>query len=129
MIFIAWTIVKIYFLRICFLFSDAADFTISFTRRALYDMMRDCKGMKIDEKFDFLRTKLIEITHCPDNQRCILDRTLKYFKTEFKQKWVAASRKEERFLCKNEKWLTSSIQFQKFSSEVTHKQGWPTKPF
>ena len=129
MIFIAWTIVKIYFLRICFLFSDAADFTISFTRRALYDMMRDCKGMKIDEKFDFLRTKLIEITHCPDNQRCILDRTLKYFKTEFKQKWVAASRKEERFLCKNEKWLTSSIQLQKFSAEVTHKQGRPTKPF
>ena len=30
---------------------------------------------------------------------------------------------------KDKKWLTSSIQLQKFSAEVTHKQGRPTKQF
>ena len=64
MVFIAWTKVKIHFLRICFLFLDAADLTISFTWRFLYDIMRDYKGMEIEEKFDFSRTKLSEITHC-----------------------------------------------------------------
>ena len=56
--------------------------------------MHECKGMKIQEKFDFLRTKLIEISHCPDNKRYILDR---YFKNEFKQRWIVASRKEKTF--------------------------------
>ena len=72
---------------------------------------------------------MIETTHCPDNKRCILDRTLRYFKTDFKQRWDTASCKEERFLSKNEKWLASSIQLQKFSAEVTYKQGRPTKQF
>ena len=68
----------------------------------MYDIMRDCKGMKIEEKFDFLGTKLTEITHCLDKKRCILDRIIRYFKTEFKQRWVSASRKEESFLSKND---------------------------
>ena len=81
-------------------------------------MMRECKGKKNEEKLEFLGTKLVEITQCPDDEKHNFDRTLRFFKTQFKQRWVAASRKEERFLPNNDKWLKSSIQFQKFSAEL-----------
>lgn len=52
-----------------FLFSDNVESTVSFTRRDLYDIMRDCKGKKIEEKLEFLGTKLVEITQCPDYKK------------------------------------------------------------
>ena len=87
-------------MRICVLFSNAADLIISFSKRAVYDIMPDCKGIKIEEKLDFFRIELSKINPCPDNKRYILDRTLRYCKTEFKQERVKASQKEKSFLCK-----------------------------
>lgn len=84
----------------------------------MYDIVSACQGKTIEEKFDFLVTRLAEITKCPCDKTSILNRSLRFFKTQFKKKWEAASRKEDRFLSSNEKWLTSPIQLPKFNAEV-----------
>ena len=117
---------RFFILEFLTFFSGTTESAKNFTRRALYDIMRECKVKKIEEKFEFLVQKLAEITQCPKDKNGILDRALRFFKTQFKQRWVAASRKEERFICNNEEWLTSPIQLPNFSAEPTYK---PTKCF
>ncbi|CAH2094474.1 unnamed protein product [Euphydryas editha] len=91
--------------------------------------MQECARVKIEEKFEFLELKLVEMTKCPDDKISILRRHLRFFKTQFKQKWKAASRKKDRFMSTNEDWLTSEIQVPNYSAEATRKPGRPTKCF
>lgn len=115
-----------------FLFADTQESVLSFTsftRRSLYDLMQECKGKKIEEKFLLLQDQLVNITHCPDNDKNILIRALRFFKTQFKQRWAAAKRQEQRFLNNNKKWLASSIKLPSLGSETGKKRGRPTKKF
>ncbi|CAG9840790.1 unnamed protein product [Diabrotica balteata] len=96
------------------------------TRRELYDILREFKGNKIDEKFTLLEDRLAQMTSCPREDRNILSRSLKYFKASFKQKWAAARNTDERFLKHNEEWLKTSLELLSWSSL---KPGRPVKQF
>lgn len=76
--------------------------SMEMTRKLLYEVIKECSDRKIDQKFEFLENRLKIITKCPENKQGSLRSALKSFKYQFKQKWTAASNKEERFLTKNE---------------------------
>lgn len=65
---------------------------------------------------------VIRETNCPTEKISSLKKELKLFKWQFRQKWTAASYKEERFLQNNAKWLTGTI---KLSAWVKQKTGRP----
>lgn len=90
--------------------------------------MQEDKGKKIEEKLNSLQLQLIEITKCPVEKEAVLDRALRFFKTEFKQRWSAACRKD-RFMKNNEKWLVASIELPFFEKKTIQKAGRPTKFF
>ncbi|CAH2109275.1 unnamed protein product [Euphydryas editha] len=81
---------------------DSSETVRKFTRRALYDILKEFKGKKMEEKFSLMEEKL---------------------------KWTASSYKDQRFLNNNEQWLTSSIKLPYWSAEPTQKPGRPTKTF
>lgn len=83
----------------------------------------------MDEKFPLMEKILVEITKCPTDQKTVLSRALRCFKSDFKKKWTAGSYKDERFLKNNEEWLTSSIELPYWSAEPTQKPGRPPKTF
>lgn len=64
----------------------------------------------MDAKLLFLEKKMVELTKCPDSEVNQVRHPLSYFKSEFKQKWAAASYKHERFVTKNEQWLSNSVK-------------------
>lgn len=74
----------------------------------------------------FWRKKVIELTKCPDSELDQLKHTLSHFKYDFKQKWIAANYKHERFLKKHEQWLKKTL---KFAIWTVEKSGRPTKEF
>lgn len=68
------------------------------TRLELFEILKEFKGKKMDEKFSLLEDRLVELTSCPVEEKNILARSLRLFKTIFKQKWLAAHHTDERFL-------------------------------
>lgn len=96
------------------------------TKKQLYDIMQECPDKKIDEKMLFLEKKVIELTKCPHSEVEQLKHTLSHFKHDFKQKWIAANYKHDRFLKKNEHWLKNTL---KFTIWTVEKPGRPTKEF
>lgn len=91
----------------------------------LYKILKEYKGKKIDEKLTLMEDKLVELTLCPTNERNVLSRALRHFKTSFKQKWVEARYTDERFLKSNENWLKTALELPSWS----HKPGRPVKEF
>lgn len=96
------------------------------TRKSLYEVIKECSGRKIDQKFEFLENRLKIITKCPENKQGSLRHALKTFKFHLKKRWTVASNREERFLTKNEQWLNTSIALPTWT---TKKPGRPTKNF
>lgn len=96
------------------------------TRKSLYEVLKQCSDRKIDQKFEFLENRLKIITKCPESKQGILRSALKSFKFQYKQKWTAANKKEERFLTKNEQWLNTCIALPTWTKK---KAGRPTKEF
>ncbi|CAG9834500.1 unnamed protein product [Diabrotica balteata] len=107
-------------------FEDTSEKVKAITRRELYDILREFKGNKIDEKFTLLEDRLAQMTSCPREERNMLSRSLKYFNASFKQKWAAARNTDERFLKHNEEWLKTSLELLSWSSL---KPGRPVKQF
>lgn len=91
----------------------------------LYEILKEYKGKKIDEKLTLMEDKLVKLTSCPTNERNVLSRSLRHFKTSFKQKWVDARYTDERFLKSNENWLKTALELPSWS----HKPGRPVKEF
>ncbi|KAL4721448.1 hypothetical protein ACJJTC_007165 [Scirpophaga incertulas] len=100
-----------------------------FTRKSLCDIMCQCTEKTLGKKLSFLEEKLFVITKCPKNQSKILTRALRYFKNEYKRRWIAASYTSERFLRLNEEWLNSSIVLPSWSSQQENQAGRPNKSF
>ena len=98
----------------------------SITRRELYGFLKEFKGKKIDQKFTLLEDRLAQLTSCQTENRNVLSRSLRHFKTSFKQKWTEALNIDERFLKNNEEWLKTSLKLPSWSS---HKPGRPVKQF
>lgn len=89
-------------------------------------MMQECPSKKFDERIEYLEKKLVELTNCQETELGQLKHALSHFKSDLKQKWIAASYKQERFLQKNEHWLNNSISFYIWTVE---KPGRPAKHF
>lgn len=100
--------------------------SMEMTRKSLYEVIKQCSDKKINQKFEYLENHLKIITKCPKNQQGSLRSALKSFKYQFKQKWTAASNKEERFFTKNEQWLNTFITLPAWT---TKKAGRPSKEF
>ena len=81
-----------------------------FSRSQLCEILKDCKGKSLEEKYLFLEEKLMKITNCPEEKKNVLSHSLKFFKSDYKKKWIKASYKDERFIKNNENWLSSSIE-------------------
>jgi len=66
-----------------------------FTRLALFKLLQECPDKAIDTKFQFLVSKLCEITHCQNEgdilavKSCLLN-----FKKYFNKYWNASQRTE-----------------------------------
>lgn len=112
-----------------FFFTDSLRTVIQFTRKALFDILNEFKGKKMEEKFALFEERLINLVNCPDNEKNNFIRTLKNFKSDFIKKWKDASYKEERFLKTNEQWLTTSIELRNWPEDSTKKTGRPQKSF
>lgn len=110
---------KIYF------FAGTSEKVKTITRMELYDILKGFKGKKMDEKFTLMEDSLAQLTSCPAEDRNVLSRSLRHFKTTFKQKWTAARYTDERFLKINEEWLKISQELPSWS----HKPGRPVKQF
>ncbi|KAK2577042.1 hypothetical protein KPH14_000893 [Odynerus spinipes] len=80
------------------------------TRMSLYRFIKECPKKNIHEKLMNMEKKVIEKTKCPERELRTIKRVLSRFKCDFKKKWAAASHKEDRFLKKNELWLSISIK-------------------
>lgn len=96
------------------------------TRKSLYEILKQCSTKKIEEKLTFLEDHLKNITNCPENEESSLKNLLRPFKFQFKQKWIAASYKEERFFRNNEQWLDTTITLPTWTIE---RPGRPSKDF
>ncbi len=77
--------------------------------------MKQSSKEKIDEKLEYLDNYLKNKVKCAENENTLQKDILKAFKFQFKQKWIAASYKEDRFLRKNEQWLNASILISKMT--------------
>lgn len=71
------------------------------TKNQLYDIIQECTNKTMDQKLLFLENKVVELTKCPYTEIGQLKHTLSHFKHDFKQKWIAANYKHDRFLKKN----------------------------
>jgi len=91
--------------------------------------MKDSKGKQIDEKFSLLEKQLATIMKYPGDKKSTITRILKFFKSDFKKKWTAASYKHDRFIKNNEQCLKSNIKLPYWSVNVTQKPGRPSKSF
>ncbi|KAL4720247.1 hypothetical protein ACJJTC_019235 [Scirpophaga incertulas] len=107
-------------------FADTSKTVNTITRSELYNILKGFKGKKIDEKFTLLEDRLAQLTSCPTECRTVLSRSLRYFKTSFKQKWTAARNTDERFLKNNEEWLKTTLELPLWPSQ---KPGRPVKQF
>lgn len=87
--------------------------------------MKEFKGKKLEEKFIFMEENLVRLTSCPDEERSVLSRSLRFFKTSFKKKWTESHSIEDRFLNKNADWLKATIELPMWSN----KPGRPHKEF
>ncbi|KAL4710358.1 hypothetical protein ACJJTC_003755 [Scirpophaga incertulas] len=92
------------------------------SRTDLYNYIKQSSGRLLDDKFAYMEDCVIRETNCPTEKISSLKKELKLFKWQFRQKWTAASYKEERFLQNNAKWLTGTI---KLSAWVKQKTGRP----
>lgn len=109
-----------------FFLTDTTEKVKNITRMELYTILKEFKGKKINEKFTLLEDRLANLTSCPTEERNVLSRSLRHFKTSFKQKWSEAHNTDERFIKNNEEWLETSLELPSWSS---HKSGRPVKEF
>lgn len=91
----------------------------------LYTIIKEFKGKMIEEKFSLLEERLAQLTSCPPEETSVLTRSLKYFKTSFKERWSAARNTDKRFVENNMEWLNVSLELPTW----TRKAGRPAKEF
>lgn len=107
------------------LVSDSPEKVKKLTRLELYDILKEFKGKKIEEKFILLEKKLVGLTCCPVEEKSVLSRSLRFFKTSFKKKWTESHSIEHIFLNKNADWLKTTIELPTWC----YKPGRPQKQF
>lgn len=107
-------------------FTELAENFKTYTKNQLFRFIKESEECSIEGKITYLENHLLITTHCPPEKVSCLKRELRFFKTEFKHKWLAASRKEDRFLKTNEKWLAETVTLTVW---LKRKSGRPLKEF
>lgn len=96
------------------------------TRKSLFDMMQNENLRNLEEKLCFLRNHLLTREDLTEDQLNKLKNNFAHFKSEMKQRWIKAHKKEEVFLKSNHLWLEGT-----FAIPVTtpNRPGRPCKSF
>lgn len=75
-------------------------------------MIMKNSGHNLQDQIDTLKKEIEKKTGCVDAEfRTTISQTINRFKSDYKSRWEAAKRMEERFYDKNTTWLDSSISF------------------
>lgn len=107
-------------------FSEMGEAVKVIIRKDLYNFIKQSPNRQLENKLNYMESRLLEVTHCPSKEVCAFKRSLRHFKSEFRKKWAASHNIEERFLKNNIKWLAGSI---KLTTWTRQKLGRPSKVF
>ncbi|CAG9558530.1 unnamed protein product [Danaus chrysippus] len=110
--------------------SEAQDSTsnvIQTSRKSLYMIFKESPAKNLDDKVSFMENKLREMMKCPRNEFQTLGHDLRHFKSDLKKRWVSCNYIEDRFMKKNERWLSNSIPVHTWKQNT--KPGRPSKDF
>ncbi|CAG9557930.1 unnamed protein product [Danaus chrysippus] len=110
--------------------SEARDSTsnvIQTSRKSLYMIFKESPAKNLDDKVSFMENKLREMMKCPRNEFQTLGHDLRHFKSDLKKRWVSCNYIEDRFMKKNERWLSNSIPVHTWKQNT--KPGRPSKDF
>lgn len=97
-------------------------------RRQLYDMMQQ-QGLDINQKLEYVENMLLRQESYTEDEARNFKQRFSQFKAQFKVKWSAAQRKDERFRKTYGKWLEETIQIPKGTANLKPGAGRPTKSF
>lgn len=95
-------------------------------RSFLYELVKESPSKLIEEKLQYMENRVADRCRCPEEQRGKLNRSLRYFKSDFKKRWSLSNNIEERFLKKNEQWLGGTVKIPNYASGSS---GRPEKDF
>lgn len=112
-----------------YIFSIGTDLTsnvIEVCRKTLFMLFKESTSRTLEDKVAFMEHKLREMVKCPQHEYHTLSHDIKYFNSDLKKRWISSNYIEERFLKKNEKWLSTSIPVHNWAKNST---GRPRKHF
>ena len=68
-----------------------------------------CEDHLIDAKFNFLVDRLAKLTNCSEGSLSEIVQRIAHFKSKFKSKLAAASRRRDIFLENEQEWLSGTV--------------------
>lgn len=98
-------------------------------RRQLYDMMQQQQGLVLNKKLEYLENVLLRQESYTEDEERNFKQRFSYFKAQFKEKWSAAQRIDERFRKTYGKWLEGTFEVPKGTVNLKPGAGRPTKSF
>lgn len=98
-------------------------------RRQLYDVMQQSICVNLNEKLEYLEGVLLQQENYTEDEERNFKHRFSYFKAQFKEKWSAAQRKDDRFRKIHSKWLEGTFEVPKGTVNVNPGAGRPTKSF
>ncbi|CAH1988867.1 unnamed protein product [Acanthoscelides obtectus] len=96
------------------------------TRKSLFDRMQQQDLPNFNKKLEYLVNDLLLCNDYSDEEIKEIKHTFSYLKSEFKQRWIRAHKKEDVFLKNNDKWLQGHFSIPKGKQE---RSGRPQKTF
>lgn len=80
------------------------------TCKYLFDRMQSFDLPNLEEKLTFLTEELLSCEGYSEDQIKTLKRTFSHFKSQLRQRWLSAHKKEEVFRKYNDSWLEGTIE-------------------
>lgn len=97
------------------------------TRQYLFDRICSFNLPSIEEKVNFLKEDLLSSEKYHEDQITSFKRRFAHFKSEIKQRWSKACKKEDVFRKSNEKWLQGTFELPAVPTQ--NRTGRPCKMF
>lgn len=95
------------------------------TRQNLFDIMRQKKDLNYKEQLEYAQNILLKYDDYSEMQINEIKHKFSHFRSQFKQKWLAAHKKEVIFVKNNEVWLQGKLLLPR----AKMRQGRPLKKF
>uniref|UniRef100_A0A1E1WT91 Uncharacterized protein n=1 Tax=Pectinophora gossypiella TaxID=13191 RepID=A0A1E1WT91_PECGO len=92
----------------------------------MFDRVQSYDLPNLEEKLDSLRSHLLSSEDYTEEQIKTLKRNFSHFKSQIKQRWLKAHKKEDVFLKINHSWLEGTFEIPAISQ---NRPGRPSKLF